>query len=328
MARKPRLSVSDVIHHVTSEVIDSRVLFRDSTDKDKFIDLLNKYLAETGFDLLGIVFYPQHYEMALRLNDRPMKDLFQRFHSAYARYYNKKHSFEGYLFQGRPKSIPVEDGLYAQLLIAYLHTGPTRAGICKTIVELDNYKDCTHSAVMGKSVFPNLKIDQILKLYSSDGNEDPKVIYSKTIKQMMEKCDRFQDFIDMLKASKEDKQSMYESGYWIIGSPKFKKAALKQDKEKRIRMANYVRANWDHNRLAEFVFSRMPVSLNDIKRRGRNNVLSDARKLYCYFAVTVLEMTTLSTAEKINVTSTAVCRLARQGKSIAYNKGIELLLID
>ena len=189
MARKPRLSVSDVIHHVTSEVIDSRVLFRDSTDKDKFIDLLNKYLAETGFELLGIVFYPQHYEMALRLNDRPMKDLFQRFHSAYARYYNKKHSFEGYLFQGRPKSIPVEDGLYAQLLIAYLHTGPTRAGICKTIEELDNYKDCTHSAVMGNSRFPNLKIDQIRKLYSSDGNVDPKVIYSKTIKQMMEKCD-------------------------------------------------------------------------------------------------------------------------------------------
>ena len=324
MARKPRLCVSDVIHHVTSEVIDSRVLFRDSADKDKFIDLLNKYLAETGFDLLGIVFYPQHYEMALRLNDRPMKDLFQRFHSAYARYYNKKHSFEGYLFQGRPKSIPVEDGPYAQLLIAYLHTGPTRAGIYKTIEELDNYKDCTHSAVMGNSHFPNLKIDQIFKLYSSDGNVDPKVIYSKTIKQMMEKCDSFQDFLEMLKASKEDKQSMYNSGYWIIGSPKFIKDALKQDKEKRICMANYVRTNWNHDKLAEFVFSRMPVSLNDIKRRGRNNVLSDARKLYCYFAVTVLEMTTLSTAERLNVTSTAVCRMAKRGEKISKIKGIEL----
>jgi len=326
MARKPRLCVSDVIHHVTSEVIDSRVLFRDSTDKDKFIDLLNKYLADTGFDLLGIVFYPQHYEMALRLNDRPMKDLFQRFHSAYARYYNDKHSFEGYLFQGRPKSMPVEDGPYAQLLIAYLHTGPTRAGLCKTIEELDNFKDCTHSAVMGNSHFPNLKIDQVLKLYSSDAKSDPKVIYSKTIKQMMEKCDRFQDFLEMLKASKEDKQSMYESGYWIIGSPKFIKAALKQDKEKRIRMANYVRTNWDHERLAEFVFSRMPVSIDDIKRRGRNNALSDARKLYCYFAVNILEMTTLSTAKRLNVTSTAVCRLAKLGEKIAKNEGMKFLV--
>jgi len=325
MARKPRLCVSGAVHHVTSEVIDSRVLFRDSTDKDKFIDLLNKYLADTGFDLLGIAFYPQHYEMALRLNDRPMKDLFQRFHSDYARYYNKKHGFEGYFFQGRPKSIPVEDGPYAQLLIAYLHTGPTRAGLCKTIEELDNYKDCTHSAVMGNNYFPNLKIDQILKLYSSDGKLDPKVLYSKTIKQMMEKCDTFQDFLEMLKASKEDKQSMYKYGYWIIGSPKFIKDALKQDKDKRIRMANYMRIHWDHNKLTEFVLSKIPVSIDDMKRRGRNNTLSEARKLYCYFAVTILEMTTIRTAERLNVTSTAVCRLAKQGKNIAKDKGIELI---
>ncbi len=326
MARKPRLCVSDVIHHVIAKVIDSRVLFCDSTDKDKFIDLLNKFLITTKFELMGIAFYPQHYEMALRLNHSPMKDLFQRFHSAYARYYNKKHGFEGYFFQGRPKSIPVEDGPYAQQLIAYLHTGPTRAGLCKTIEELDNFKDCTHSAVMGNSHFPNLRIDQILKLYSSDGVVDPKVFYHKTIQQMMEKCDLFQDFLEMLKASNEDKQSMFKSGYWIIGSPEFIKDALKQDREKRIRMANYVRTNWDHDRLAEFVFSRMPVSVDDIKRRGRQNALSEARKLYCYFAVTILEMTTLSTAEKLNVTSTAVCRLAREGKSIAKNKGIELLI--
>ena len=88
------------------EVIDSRS-FSDLTDKDKFIDLLNKYLADTGFDLLGIVFYPQHYEMALRLNDRPMKDLFQRFHSAYTRYYNKNIVLKA-IFSGRPKSIPLK----------------------------------------------------------------------------------------------------------------------------------------------------------------------------------------------------------------------------
>jgi chromosomal replication initiation ATPase DnaA len=128
----------------------------------------------------------------------------------------------------------------------------------------------------------------------------------------------------MLKACKEEKQSMYESGYWIIGSPKFIKDALRQDKDKRVRMANYVRINWDHDRLAEFVFSRVPVSIDDIKRRGRNNVISDARKLYCYFAITILEMKTINTAERLNVTSTAVCRLARQGKRIAENRGIEL----
>jgi len=324
MARKARLCVSDAVHHVTAKVLDCRVLFCDSNDKDKFIDILNKFLLTTEFELLGIAFYPKHYEMALRLNDRPMKDLFQGFHSAYARYYNKRHGFEGYLFQGRPKSVVVEDGLCVQKLIAYLHTGPTRAGLCKTIEELDQFKDCTHSAIMGNSHFSNLNIDQILKLYSSDGVVDPKIFYRKTIRQMMEKCDSFQAFLKMLKASNDDRQSMFEPGYWVIGSPKFTKDALKKDEEKRIRMANYKRYGWDHDRLAEYVFSRFPVSLVDIKRRGRKDALSDARKLYCYFAVTILEMTTLSTAAILNVTSTAVCRLARLGKRVAEKKGIVL----
>jgi len=324
MARKARLCISGAIHHITAKVLDCRVLFCDFTDKDKFIQLLNKFLITTGFELLGIAFYPKHYEMALRLNHRPMKDLFQGFHSAYARYYNKKYGFEGYLFQGRPKSIVVEDGLCAQKLIAYLHTGPTRAGLCKTIEELDRFKDCTHSAVMGNSYFPNLNIDRILKLYSSDGVVDPRIFYHKTIKQMVEKCDSFDDFLKMLKACNDDKQSMFEPGYWIVGSPQFTKDVLKKDEEKRIRMANYKRYGWDHDRLAEYVFSRFPVSLVDIKRRGRKDALSDARKLYCYFAVTILEMSTLSTAARLNVTSTAVCRLAKLGKCIAEKKQIEL----
>jgi hypothetical protein len=141
---------------------------------------------------------------------------------------------------------------------------------------------------------------------------------------MMDKCESFEDFLKMLKASKDDKQSMFEPGYWIIGSPQFTKDALKKDEEKRIRMANYKRYGWDHDQLAEFVFSRFPVSVDNIKRRGRNNALSDARKLYCYFAVTILEMTTLSTAAKLNITSTAVCRLAKLGKVVAERKGIVL----
>jgi hypothetical protein len=60
-----------------------------------------------------------------------------------------------------------------------------------------------------------------------------------------------------------------------------------------------------------------------MKKRGRMNTLSTARKLYCYFAVTLLEMTTLSTAERLNLTSTAVCRLAKLGEKIAKNEGMK-----
>ena len=324
MARKPRLCIPNTVHFVTTEIINTRILLRDQNDKEKFLQYLNDFLSSTGFELLGINFYLNHYQMVLRINALPLKALFRGFHSSYARYYNKRHGLNGYLFQGRPKSVPVEDGPYAQQIIAFLHTGPIRAGLCKTIEDLDKFKDGTHSAVMGNSHFPNLKTKEILKLYSSDSPIDPKTVYRKTIRQMIESGDIYREFREMLNASIKDKQNMFKLEYWVIGSQKFKKDALELDKERRIRMANYKRIGYDHDKLAEFIFSRMAVPLEEIKTRGRMNALSDARKLYCYFAVTVLEMTTLSTAAILNITSTAVCRMAKLGKKIAKKKGMVL----
>lgn len=327
MARKPRLSIPNKIHFVSAKLLDNRLLFKDSTDKEIFLKYLNDFLNKTGFELLGLNFYLNYYQMVLRINHFSLDALFRGFHSSYARYYNRRHGFDGYLFKGRPKSIAVEDGPYAQEILAFLHTGPIRAGLCKTIEDLDEFKDGTHSAVMGNTNFPNLKIDQILKLYSSESPIDPKIIYRNTIKQMIENDDMYRKLREMVYASIKEKQNMFKPEYWVFGSSDFKKYALQQDKERRIRMANYKRCGWDHDKLAEFVFSRMKVPIGEIKIRGRMNELSDARKLYCYFAVIVLEMTTLSTAARLNVTQTAVGRMARMGRNIAREKGIELPVI-
>ncbi len=324
MARKFRLCVPNAIHHITTKLIDDRLLFYDPTDKEKFLHYLDKFLIETEFDLLGIAFYPTHYHMALRINNRPLKDLLQGFHSAYARFYNKRHGFNGYLFQGRPKSEVVQDGPAAQKLIAYLHTGPIRAHLCKSIEELDKFKDCTHSAFMGNSQFPNLKIDQIINLFSNNCIIDPKVLYRKTVELMIEKCDSYQDFLEMIKSSNEDRQDMFEPGYWVIGSQEFIQDAIKLDKQRRILMANHKAWGWDHNRLTEFVTSIFSIPAEDLRCRGRMNPLSNARKLYCYFAVRVLEMSMLSTAVRLNISRTAVGRLARQGKVIARDMKVDL----
>lgn len=326
MARKFRLCVPYAIHHITSKIIDNRVLFYDLIDKEKFLHYFNNFLIETGFELLGIAFYPTHYHMALRINNRPLEDLLRGFHSAYARFYNKRHGHNGYFFQGRPKSEVVQDGLEAQNLIAYLHTGPVRAGLCKTIEELDRFEDSTHSAVMGNCKFSNLNVDQLLKLFSNSSIADPNIFYRKAIVQMIEKCESYQDFLDSVKASNQDKQNMFKPGYWVIGDQKFVNDAFELDKQRRIQMAAYKRYGYDHHWLAEFVCSRVSVPVEELKRRGRMNSISDARKLYCYFAVRVLEMSTLSTAVKLNVSRTAVARLARQGKTTAQKLEIELPL--
>jgi len=44
---------------------------------------------------------------------------------------------------------------------------------------------------------------------------------------------------------------MFKPGYLFFGSPEFKKDALKLAGARRIRMANYKRTGWQHDKLAE-----------------------------------------------------------------------------
>lgn len=61
--------------------------------------------------------------------------------SWYAQYYNRRHKRTGHLFENRYKSILCEEDTYLLALVRYIHIhlNPLRAGIVKTIEELNRY---------------------------------------------------------------------------------------------------------------------------------------------------------------------------------------------
>lgn len=324
MARKARICVPGAIHHITANLIENRTLIIDQLDKKKFLDCLNKYLDLTGFELLSLNLYQTHYHMVLRINNRPLEDLLRGFHSAYARYHNNRYGHRGYFFQGRPKSIVVQDGEFAQKLISYVHTGPIRAGFCKTIEDLDSFAEGTHSSIMGFQHFPFLKTDSVISLFNNNTNIDPISLYKDSIRQYMESPQSDKDFFNWIKGSNKDKEDMFNPGYWVIGNRKFVQDAMEMDWLRKARVAQYRISGWDHNNLAEYITTVTSVSLADLKYRGRMNSVSDARKLYCYFAIKVLQMTSISTAQWLNISRTAVARLAKLGKVIAEKMQLQL----
>jgi hypothetical protein len=68
----------------------------------------------------------------------------------YAQYYNRRHKRTGHLFENRYKSILCDEDNYLLALIRYIHLNPLRAGMIKTLEELDHYPWSGHSAVLGK----------------------------------------------------------------------------------------------------------------------------------------------------------------------------------
>ena len=70
--------------------------------------------------------------------------------TGYAINYNKRHKRHGYLFQNRYKSIVCEEDAYFKELVRYIHLNPLRAGLVDTLMQLDWYRWCGHSVVMGR----------------------------------------------------------------------------------------------------------------------------------------------------------------------------------
>jgi hypothetical protein len=70
--------------------------------------------------------------------------------TGYAIRYNLKYRRRGYLFQNRYKSIVCEEEPYLLELVRYIHLNPLRAGIVRSLKELDGYPWSGHSVLIGR----------------------------------------------------------------------------------------------------------------------------------------------------------------------------------
>ena len=64
--------------------------------------------------------------------------------------FNRRHNRSGHLFQNRYKSILCQENVYLNELVRYIHLNPLRAGVVKTLGELEDYRYCGHGQLMGK----------------------------------------------------------------------------------------------------------------------------------------------------------------------------------
>jgi putative transposase len=107
--------------------------------------------------------------------------------TAYTRRFNVRHRQSGHLFQGRFKSILVEDDSYFINLSCYIHCNPLRAGIVKRLGDYQ-WSSYPHYAYGQKS--PEwLSVDCLLSCFGNDcGRYRDKVkAYAKEFESIWEK---------------------------------------------------------------------------------------------------------------------------------------------
>jgi len=135
MARSWRIEFEGAYYHVLSRGNEGTNIFYDVRDRKIFLETIGEVTERFDVDVFAYVLMSNHYHLLLKTNRANLSRAMQWLGVTYTRRFNNRHSRSGHLFQGRFKSIIVENDAYALELSCYIHRNPLRAGIVKRLVD-------------------------------------------------------------------------------------------------------------------------------------------------------------------------------------------------
>ena len=165
MPRGPRLDAPGTLHHVIVRGIERRQIFRADRDREDFLARLGQVVKEGQASCFAWALIPNHVHILVRTGVTPLARMMRRLLTGYAVSFNLRHGRSGHLFQNRYKSVVCEEESYLLELIRYIHLNGIRAGLVKTLRELDKYRWSGHSVLMGYESRPWQAGEEVLSYF-------------------------------------------------------------------------------------------------------------------------------------------------------------------
>ncbi len=133
MSRPLRLSFENAVYHITARGNRREPIFYDDDDRNNFLGKINETCLKYSFFCFAYCLMDTHYHLFLRTLLPNISDGMHYLNTAYANWFKARHKIVGVVFQGRYKSLLVDEHSYSINLSAYIHLTPFRAGITADI---------------------------------------------------------------------------------------------------------------------------------------------------------------------------------------------------
>jgi putative transposase len=143
MARKLRLEFPGAIYHVINRGNYRDYVFKTEGARHAFEDCLFAACDRSGWLLHAFVVMGNHYHLAVETPQGNLVTGMQWLQSTFANRFNKLRGERGHLFQGRYKSLIVEEGEALGTLCHYIHLNPVRAGVV-SLERLGEYRNSSY----------------------------------------------------------------------------------------------------------------------------------------------------------------------------------------
>ncbi len=165
MPRKNRFWEPGRCYHIMMRGIDGRHVFNDDKDRSRFLLLLQEAGELHHFRIHAFCLMTNHIHLLLEPLKGGLTEGIHRFTSRYAQYFNRQHKKKGYVFQGRFRSILVEDGMYMKRVIRYIHLNPVEA---KIVTRPQDFRWSSHNGYFLHAEYVWLETDRILSYFGQN----------------------------------------------------------------------------------------------------------------------------------------------------------------
>ncbi len=135
MARALRIEYEDALYHILSRGNNHQDIFLNNGDKAVFLKVLGEMSERFEVSIFAYILMDNHYHLLLRTKKANLSKSMQWLGTTYTRRFNLGHLRSGHLFQGRYKSILVQNDAYLMQLSCYIHRNPLRAGIVNRLAD-------------------------------------------------------------------------------------------------------------------------------------------------------------------------------------------------
>jgi REP element-mobilizing transposase RayT len=135
MARAWRIEFEGALYHALSRGNEQQDIFWDDKDHRTFLTCLGRMSERFEIDIFAYVLMGNHYHLLFRTNRANLSNAMQWLGGTYTRRFNNRHKRSGHLFQGRFKSIIVQNDAYLVQLSCYIHRNPLRAGMVQRLAD-------------------------------------------------------------------------------------------------------------------------------------------------------------------------------------------------
>ena len=301
-------------HHGSRD--QQSAIFEDDQDRQKFIERLGKNIVEAKCSIYAWVLMTNHVHLLFKSGGKGISAVMRKLLTWYAIYYNRRHRRTGHLFENRYKSILCDEDNYLLALIRYIHLNPMRAGMIKTMEELDHYLWSGHSAVMNKRECLWMDTDYVL-LQFNDTTRRARNAYRKFVHEgsgMGRKPEltggglvrSLGGWSQVRSSQKKGQKAEYDER--ILGSGDFVTAVFKEAEEKQIRQFKIRRTGLTITGIIEKECKTARISEKELKNGGKRMIVRNVRERIARRGVEELGLTSAEIARNLGVCTSTVTR--------------------